>query len=261
MRLILASTSPARLATLRAAGIEPVVRPSSVDEEAAVAEAGELSASETVLLLAEVYRRGDTWKLRALGQGYAEGLAGIARDYGVEVEDDGGPAAPAPSPPPPPGGRAPAAPPRSAPPPAGGVRAAGPEGYAALVNAERIRAGAPEVAVDERLAAAASRHAAAMAAHGELAVETPDGVTLYQRVSDAGFACLALSGAQAAGEGVRYKAHLDGASEVPKTESKGTGDLTATYDPATKRLTWNGSYSGLTGPVTAAHFHGPAKSG
>lgn len=75
-----------------------------------------------------------------------------------------------------------------------------------------------------------------------------------------GFACLALSAAQAA-EGVRYKAHLDGASEVPKTESKGTGDLTATYDPATKRLSWNGSYSGLTGPVTAAHFHGPAKPG
>lgn len=76
-----------------------------------------------------------------------------------------------------------------------------------------------------------------------------------------GFACLALSGAQAAGEGIRYKAHLDGASEVPKTESKGTGDVTATYDPATKKLTWNGTYSGLTGPVTAAHFHGPAKAG
>ncbi|NGO10596.1 TerD family protein, partial [Streptomyces sp. HC44] len=33
---------------------------------------------ETVLLLAEIYRRGTTWKLRALGQGYADGLAGIA---------------------------------------------------------------------------------------------------------------------------------------------------------------------------------------
>ncbi|MFD1667764.1 TerD family protein, partial [Streptomyces calvus] len=44
---------------------------------------------ETVLLLAEVYRRGTGWKLRALGQGYADGLAGLARDFGVDVEDDG----------------------------------------------------------------------------------------------------------------------------------------------------------------------------
>ncbi|MEV0224500.1 CAP domain-containing protein [Streptomyces sp. NPDC050704] len=54
---------------------------------------------ETVLLLAEIYRRGTTWKLRALGQGYADGLAGIARDFGVEVSEDadaasGGAAAP-----------------------------------------------------------------------------------------------------------------------------------------------------------------------
>ncbi|MEU9270912.1 CAP domain-containing protein [Streptomyces sp. NPDC048251] len=40
---------------------------------------------EAVLLLAEFYRRGGGWKLRALGQGYADGLAGLARDFGVEV--------------------------------------------------------------------------------------------------------------------------------------------------------------------------------
>ncbi|UIX28754.1 CAP domain-containing protein [Streptomyces sp. GQFP] len=44
---------------------------------------------ETVLLLAELYRRGTGWKLRALGQGYADGLAGLARDFGVDVADDG----------------------------------------------------------------------------------------------------------------------------------------------------------------------------
>ncbi|MCT9007961.1 CAP domain-containing protein [Streptomyces rhizosphaerihabitans] len=43
---------------------------------------------ETVLLLAELYRRGTAWKLRALGQGYADGLAGVARDFGVEVTED-----------------------------------------------------------------------------------------------------------------------------------------------------------------------------
>jgi septum formation protein len=54
VRLYLASTSPARLATLRAAGIEPVVVPSSVDEDAAVAAAGPLTPVEMVLLLARL---------------------------------------------------------------------------------------------------------------------------------------------------------------------------------------------------------------
>lgn len=48
---------------------------------------------------------------------------------------------------------------------------------------------------------------------------------------------------------------------MPATPSKGTGEIAATFDPATKRLTWTGHYAGLTGPVTAAHFHGPAKPG
>lgn len=54
MRLYLASTSPARLATLRAAGIEPLLLPSNVDEEAAVAAAGALSGPDMVLLLARL---------------------------------------------------------------------------------------------------------------------------------------------------------------------------------------------------------------
>ena len=54
MRLYLASTSPARLATLRAAGIEPVVVPSWVDEEAAVAAAAPIGAEDMVQLLARL---------------------------------------------------------------------------------------------------------------------------------------------------------------------------------------------------------------
>lgn len=57
VRLYLASTSPARLATLRLAGIEPIVVPSNVDEDAAVAAASTthvLTPVETVLLLARV---------------------------------------------------------------------------------------------------------------------------------------------------------------------------------------------------------------
>jgi hypothetical protein len=60
---------------------------------------------------------------------------------------------------------------------------------------------------------------------------------------------------------MKFKADMNGASEVPPTTSSGKGTLTASYDPATKMLTWEGSFSGLTGPATAAHFHGPAETG
>ncbi|HEU4805487.1 MAG TPA: CHRD domain-containing protein [Nitrobacter sp.] len=56
----------------------------------------------------------------------------------------------------------------------------------------------------------------------------------------------------------KLKATLNGASEVPANTSKGTGTLDADYDAASKKLTWTLTYSGLTGPATAAHFHGPA---
>ena len=45
------------------------------------------AARETAMLCVEIYKRNDQWKLRALGQGYADGLAGIARDYGVDVDE------------------------------------------------------------------------------------------------------------------------------------------------------------------------------
>lgn len=54
MQLFLASTSPARLATLRAAGVEPVAYPPGVDEDAAVAAAGPLSPADMVMLLARL---------------------------------------------------------------------------------------------------------------------------------------------------------------------------------------------------------------
>ena len=64
---------------------------------------------------------------------------------------------------------------------------------------------------------------------------------------------IALAGLASA-EVVNLKAALNGASEVPANDSKGSGSVTATYDTASKKLTWKGSYSGLTGPATAAHF-------
>ena len=59
----------------------------------------------------------------------------------------------------------------------------------------------------------------------------------------------------------KYKATLDAKSEVPPNASTATGTADIDYDPATKKLSWKLTYSGLSGPATAAHFHGPAEAG
>ncbi|MBT8225675.1 MAG: TerD family protein [Dactylosporangium sp.] len=43
------------------------------------------ASSETAMVFGELYRHGAEWKFRAVGQGYATGLAGIARDFGVNI--------------------------------------------------------------------------------------------------------------------------------------------------------------------------------
>jgi tellurium resistance protein TerD len=43
------------------------------------------ASTETAMIFGEVYRNGGEWKFRAVGQGYTNGLAGIARDFGVNV--------------------------------------------------------------------------------------------------------------------------------------------------------------------------------
>jgi hypothetical protein len=60
---------------------------------------------------------------------------------------------------------------------------------------------------------------------------------------------------------VTFKADLNAASEVPPITSAGKGAATATLDTATKTLNWAVDYSGLSGPATAAHIHGPADPG
>jgi len=57
---------------------------------------------------------------------------------------------------------------------------------------------------------------------------------------------------------VKYKADLKASNEVPAVDSKGSGTLEATYDTASKKLTYSVNYKDLSGPATAAHFHGPA---
>lgn len=56
-------------------------------------------------------------------------------------------------------------------------------------------------------------------------------------------------------------ASLTAAQEVPANSSTGTGTLTGTYDASTYKLSFTLNWSGLTGPATAMHFHGPAATG
>ncbi len=70
-------------------------------------------------------------------------------------------------------------------------------------------------------------------------------------------ALLALSPAAFAAT-ENYTADLKASAEVPAVDSKGSGALTASYDTASKKLTYTVNYKDLSGPATAAHFHGPA---
>jgi hypothetical protein len=73
-------------------------------------------------------------------------------------------------------------------------------------------------------------------------------------------ACLAAV-SPALAETVTLKANLASSAEVPANDSAATGAVTITFDTASKKLTWQGNYSGLSGPATAGHFHGPAEPG
>jgi hypothetical protein len=58
-----------------------------------------------------------------------------------------------------------------------------------------------------------------------------------------------------------FKVALTGAQQAPPVQTAATGTADLAYDPATRMLTWNVTYSGLSGPATMAHFHGPAAEG
>ncbi|MBA0053351.1 TerD family protein [Streptomyces sp. AJS327] len=55
------------------------------DSELARYDLSEDASTETAMVFGELYRNGEEWKFRAVGQGYASGLAGIAQDFGVNV--------------------------------------------------------------------------------------------------------------------------------------------------------------------------------
>ncbi len=57
----------------------------SSENELARYDLSEDASTETAMVFGELYRNGGEWKFRAIGQGYASGLAGIATDYGIAV--------------------------------------------------------------------------------------------------------------------------------------------------------------------------------
>ncbi|MEU8857043.1 TerD family protein [[Kitasatospora] papulosa] len=77
-------------------GVEPTATVRNADDGSALATfTPPQLGSETALVVIEIYLRNGAWKARAVGQGYANGLAGIATDFGVSVEEPA--AAPAPA--------------------------------------------------------------------------------------------------------------------------------------------------------------------
>lgn len=68
-------------------------------------------------------------------------------------------------------------------------------------------------------------------------------------------------GAQAADAMMKYTATLTSAEEVPPNTSTGKGHADLTLNTATKELSWNVTWEGLTGDAVAAHIHGPADKG
>ncbi|MGW3669380.1 CAP domain-containing protein [Streptomyces sp. NPDC005141] len=218
---------------------------------------------ETVLLLAELYRRGTAWKLRALGQGYADGLAGVARDFGVDVTEDATPpgatpgavrgavrgAAPA--------GRGTTTPGagRLTAPGAGPVTTArggpagspgggpDPDGFMGPVNSARAAAGSPPVRLDPRLTAAARDHARAMAARGLLGSESPDGTSVYQRVTATGYAYLTIgehlvSGPRTPREFVEYCLSAEASRHTLCDPAFDQAGLASVPDPRSGDLYW-----------------------
>lgn len=87
----------------------------------------------------------------------------------------------------------------------------------------------------------------------------------FLRSTLAALACTAVVAlaAPAMAAMVNLKAELNGAAEVPPNPTTAKGSVTAAFDTTTKKLTWKGTYSGLSGPATAAHLHAgePGKNG
>ena len=74
-------------------------------------------------------------------------------------------------------------------------------------------------------------------------------------------AILTFAASAAHADAQKYVARLTGAAETPAVTSPGSGLVSAELDTDTAELTYTVTFSGLSGPATAADFHGPAGKG
>ncbi len=70
-----------------------------------------------------------------------------------------------------------------------------------------------------------------------------------------------LGSGQASAKTLVLSVALSGQNEAPPNGATATGFAEASYDDVTRTLTWHVTYEGLTGPLVAAHIHGPAEPG
>ncbi|MFD8974970.1 TerD family protein [Streptomyces sp. NPDC059593] len=82
--LVVASTEEGALRDVRGLSVEVIGPDGATVVGYEVTDAG----GETAMVLAELYRRSGGWKFRAVGQGYVDGLVGLAADHGVEVPEE-----------------------------------------------------------------------------------------------------------------------------------------------------------------------------
>jgi len=87
-------------------------------------------------------------------------------------------------------------------------------------------------------------------------------MNLAKKMILASAAALALSACSSMPwNNVRLAGSLSGGEEVPAVNTAGRGTLEGSYNKDTHKLAYTVTYEGLSGPATAAHFHGPANVG
>jgi hypothetical protein len=73
--------------------------------------------------------------------------------------------------------------------------------------------------------------------------------------------CAVVFAGAASAATVKFHATMSATSEVPPTNSTGSGEANASLDTVTHVLTYDVTFSGFSSAVAAAHFHGPAEAG
>ncbi len=115
--VIAASSDGASFEQVRDLSIMLFDAAAATSEPLAVFEIRPETGAETAIICGELYRRGDGWKFRAVGQGYPTGLVGLATAFGISVDETAASAQPEPTPAPLPVPPVPAFPPAPAPDP------------------------------------------------------------------------------------------------------------------------------------------------